>query len=120
MIGTKATQTAAQALGISIQQFSARNVDELEGAFPAIVRERIGAVVVQPSSWFFAARERLAQLAIKNRLVTMSGGREYAEGGCLVSYRADLAFGFRRAADFVDKILKGAKPGDLPMEQPTR
>jgi putative ABC transport system substrate-binding protein len=69
---------------------------------------------------FFSQRKRLAELAMKHRLPTIVGPREYAEAGGLVSYGADNPDLFRRAAGYVDKILKGAKPGDLPIEQPTK
>jgi putative tryptophan/tyrosine transport system substrate-binding protein len=116
----QATQTAAQKLGLSIQSFKAASPDEFAGVFSSIARDQVDGLLIQPSSMFFAEGTRLADLAKKNRLVTMLGERHYTEAGGLMSYGTDYAFGFRRAADFVDKILKGAKPGDLPMEQPTK
>ena len=81
---------------------------------------RAGALIVESSSMLFTSRTRLADLARKNLLPTMFAQREYAEAGGLMAYSADLLDLFRRTATFVDKILKGAKPADLPVEQPTK
>src|SRR5438552_5587108 len=81
---------------------------------------RAGALIVESSSMLFTSRTRLADLALKNRLPTMFAQSEYAEVGGLMAYAADFSDLFRRAATFVDKILKGAKPADLPVEQPTK
>jgi len=81
---------------------------------------RAGALIVESSSMLFAWRTRLAELALKNRLPTMFAQRQYAEAGGLMAYAADFSDLFRRAATVVDKILKGAKPADLPIEQPTK
>ena len=85
-----------------------------------MTRQGIVAVMILSSALFYAERTRLAELAIKNRLATMNPERDYAQAGGLISYGSDFSVGFRRAADFVDKILKGAKPADLPIEQPTK
>src|SRR5438132_12087260 len=89
-------------------------------AFSAMKDARAGALIVESSSMLFTSRTRLADLALKNRLPTMFAQREYAEAGGLMAYSADFLDLFRRTATFVDKILKGAKPADLPVEQPTK
>jgi putative ABC transport system substrate-binding protein len=98
----------------------ARNQQEIENAFAALARERVQAVMVSPDAFFFGQRQLLADLALRNRLPSVFGQREYAEAGGLMSYGESLEEFFRRAASFVDKIFKGAKPGDLPIEQPTK
>ena len=82
--------------------------------------ERVRALLVLGDPMFFVNRTRIGELAAKKRLATMAGQREYAEAGGLMAYGADLSDVFRRAATFVGKILKGAKPADLPVEQPTK
>jgi len=94
--------------------------EELDRAFSAMKEARAGALIVESSSLLFTSRTRLADLALKNRLPTMFAQREYAEAGGLMAYSADFSDLFWRAATFVDKILKGAKPADLPVEQPTK
>jgi len=114
------TETAAQALGVRLQFLEARSPVEIDEAFATMARERAEAAAIEPNVVTFGHRARIAQLATRHRLPTASLMREYAEAGCLLSYGAsnpDLA---RRAASFVDKILKGAKPGDLPVEQPIK
>jgi putative ABC transport system substrate-binding protein len=112
------TEAAARALGVRLDVVSVRSAAELDGAFATIARERPAVLLVVPGSVFFGERRRLAELAVKHRLPTVSATREYAEAGGLIAYGAKLAELFRRAAWYVDKILKGAKPGDLPIEQP--
>ncbi len=114
------TQAAARALGVRLHSVSVQGPAELDGAFSTIVRERPAVLIVNPTAMFFGERRRLAELALKYRLPTVSGQREYAEAGGLIAYGADLPELFRRAAVYVDKILKGARPGDLPVEQPTK
>jgi putative tryptophan/tyrosine transport system substrate-binding protein len=115
--GTKAT---AASVGVQLQSLGVRDPGELDRAFAAMKKARAGALIVESSSIFFAWRERLAGLALKNRLPTMLAQRPYAEAGGLMAYSADFSDLYRRAATFVDKILNGAKPGDLPIEQPTK
>ena len=98
----------------------ARNPQEIEAAFAAFVSERVQAFISAGDALFFAQRRQIAELALKSRLPSMFSQREYAAAGGLMSYGENLSEFFRRAASFVDKIFKGAKPGDLPMEQPTR
>src|SRR5207248_5976956 len=89
-------------------------------AFSAITRERAGAVIVLPSPMFVGEYRRIVDLAAKNRLPTMYQVREFVDAGGLMSYGANLSDLNRRSATYVDKILKGAKPADLPVEQPTK
>jgi putative ABC transport system substrate-binding protein len=114
------TEAAAKTAGFTIHSVLVRGPAEIEAAFATVVRDRAGALSIVPSPMFFSHRKRLAELAMKHRLPTIVGVREYAEAGGLVSYGADNPNMFRGAAVYVDKILKGAKPGDLPIEQPTK
>jgi putative ABC transport system substrate-binding protein len=120
MLIARGTQVAAQSLGVQLQSLGVRGPEELDSAFSAMKEARAGALIVESSSLLFTSRTRLADLALKNRLPTMFAQREYAEAGGLMAYSADFSDLFRRAATFVDKILKGAKPADLPVEQPTK
>ena len=110
-------EDAAGKLGVSVQAVEARARDGFEGAFAAMVRDRADAVVVLPDPVFFAARTQVVALATKHRLPAVFNAREFVEIGGLMSYGPSLADQFRRTAVYVDKILKGAKPGDLPVEQ---
>jgi ABC-type uncharacterized transport system substrate-binding protein len=110
-------KAAARTLGVHLHAVTVRGPEELDDAFAAIVRERAGVLMVTPSPMFFGERGRLAALAVKHRLPTVFASPEYAQAGGLIAYGADLADGFRRAPLFVDRILKGARPGDLPIEQ---
>jgi putative ABC transport system substrate-binding protein len=95
--------------------------EEFESAFSAIIKERAGALVVQPLFiGFLLQGRRIAELAASNRLPTISDVNQFAEEGGLMVYGPDRVALFRRAATFVDKILKGSKPADLPVEQPTK
>jgi putative ABC transport system substrate-binding protein len=114
------TEAAARALGLRLHVVRVRSPGELDGAFATIARGRPAALLVIPGPMFFGERRRLAELALKHRLPTVSGQRDYAEAGGLIAYGTKLTELFRRAAVYVDKILKGARPGDLPVEQPTR
>jgi putative ABC transport system substrate-binding protein len=120
MLIAKGTQAAAASLGVQLQSLGVRGPGELDRAFAAMREARAGALIVESSSMLFKSRQRLADLALKNRLPTMFAQRQYAEAGGLMAYAADFSDLFRRAATFVDKILKGAKPADLPIEQPTK
>ena len=114
------TEAAAKTAGFTIQSVLVRSPAGLEAAFATMVRGRAGALSIVPSPMFFSHRKRLAELAVKHRLPTVVGSREYVEAGGLIGYATDFPDLFRRAATFVDKILKGAKPADLPIEQPTK
>jgi putative ABC transport system substrate-binding protein len=113
-------QDAAQKVGLSIVPIEARNRQEIENAFAVFAKERISAIMVASDAILFGQRQRIAELALNNRLSTMFSLREYAEAGGLMSYGENIADFFRRSAFYVDKIFKGAKPGELPIEQPTR
>jgi putative ABC transport system substrate-binding protein len=111
---------AAHAPGLTLVPAEARGLDVLEQAFATMVRDRAQAFVVLSEPVLFNYRGQLAVMAVRNRLPAISAVREYAEAGLLLSYGIDLPDQFRRSAVFVDKIFKGAKPGDLPVEQPTK
>lgn len=115
----KATQAAAQVLGLKVQPVWARNRDELDAAFSAARRGRAGAVTVLPSPTFIGNGARIAEAAIKHGLPTMFEFRSSVEAGGLMSYGTSLTDLYRRAATFADKLLKGANPATLPVEQPT-
>jgi len=116
----RTTAAAAREAGLTAILIESRTVPELERVFSGITGQRLDALVVTPDSFFNARRERIAALAIANKVPTIFAQREYAEAGGLMSYGESTREFYRRAATYVDKILKGAKPGDLPMEQPTR
>src|SRR5215510_4318032 len=115
----KEAQDAGQSLGMQIQPLAAASFEEIEGIFPAMIKERMGGLVVQPI--FIGTHGlRIADLAVKNRLPTISDPSEFASAGGLMSYGPGRSALWQRAATYVDKILKGAKPADLPVEQPTK
>jgi putative ABC transport system substrate-binding protein len=114
------TESAARSLNVQLQPVEARSADEFDRAFSSIIRERVEALLVCTDPMFAAQRTRLANLAARNRLPAMYGLRRHVEAGGLIAYGADEFDVWRRAATYVDKILKGAKPADLPMEQPTK
>jgi putative tryptophan/tyrosine transport system substrate-binding protein len=114
------TQLAAGRLGIELRTYAVRGADELEPAFAALTSAQAGALLVLPDPAYTPHAARIAELASASRLPAMYGIREYAVAGGLMSYGTNFAALFRRAADYVDKILKGAKPADLPVEQPTK
>jgi putative ABC transport system substrate-binding protein len=116
----KAVEVAARALGVRPQFVEARGPADVDRAFSDMTRARAGALTVSGSAMFFNERRRLVDLAAKNRLPTVFPLKEYFDAGGLMAYGPNLPDLFRRAATYVDKILKGAKPGDLPVEQPTK
>jgi putative tryptophan/tyrosine transport system substrate-binding protein len=116
----KAIRETTQARGITLVSVEARGLDALEQAFAAMVTERAQAFVVLGEPVLFNYRGQIGVMAIRNRLPAISTGREYAEAGLLMSYGVDFRDLFRGSAVFVDKILKGVKPADLPVEQPTK
>jgi putative ABC transport system substrate-binding protein len=117
---TKAAQKTAKSLGIEMDVAPVHNSQEYEAAFSAIVKQRASGLFVVSNPTFFGDQERLAALATRNRLPMMCEWREMAEAGCLMAYGPIISDLYRRAAEYVDKILKGAKPADLPVEQPTK
>jgi ABC-type uncharacterized transport system substrate-binding protein len=116
----KALEDAGRALRVQLQAVGARTAGELEGAFAAMDRARAKAVLVLATALFLAERQRVAELAIKHRLPTMSNFKDAVEAGGLMSYSPNWDDLYRRGAIYVDKILKGAKPADLPVEQATK
>ncbi len=114
------TELAARALGVQLRVMEVRSPDQFASAFARMRRERAGALLVLADPLFFLHRAQLAELAAKSRLPAMYGVTEHAQAGGLMAYSPNFANLFRRAATFVDRILKGAKPADLPVEQPTR
>jgi len=114
------TETAARALGIDLHvQELQGSPDEFPQTFAALTQAQVRAVMVHGDPFTYTHRARIAALALEHRLPTMLEGRVYVEAGGLISYGPNDTDMFRRAATYVDKILKGAKPGDLPVEQPT-
>jgi putative ABC transport system substrate-binding protein len=113
-------QVAARSLKVHLQVLEARAPSDFASAFSAMTKERAGGVMIFSSSMFFAERTRIAELAARSRLPAIYSLKDYAEAGGLMAYGVNLGESFRRAATYVDKILKGAKPADLPVEQPTK
>jgi ABC-type uncharacterized transport system substrate-binding protein len=113
------TQAAARSLGVTLQSLEVKDPKDMSGAFEAMQRTRPDALLTFTSQLTTAYRPIIVEFAAKNRIPTMSGVRADVVAGGLMSYSHDLRDAFRRAAVYVDKILKGAKAGDLPMEQPT-
>ena len=116
----KSLQSAAQKDGITVLAVNARNAEELEPAFTSMKRDHADIVIVLDDSLFMTRRREIAGLAAHNRLPAIAGNSEYAGAGLLMSYGERISDQFRRGAAYVDKIFKGAKPADLPVEQPTR
>jgi putative ABC transport system substrate-binding protein len=117
---TDSLSTVARAVGVELQLFEARGSDDFASAFAGMTRGRMEAILVYLDPFFLFHRARLLNLAAKNRLPAIYFSREYPEGGGLMSYGANYLDNYHRAATYVDKILKGAKPGELPIEQPTK
>jgi putative ABC transport system substrate-binding protein len=113
-------EAAARLSRVALQNLGVSTANELAGAFSAAARERAEAVFVAAGPFTFTERQRIAELALKHRLPSMHGPSEYVEAGGLLSYAPSYPELFRHAAVYVDKILKGTKPGDLPIEQPTK
>ena len=111
---------AARALGLTVQSWEVRDADGFERVFAALNKERPDGLYVTGSPLMSANGKRIADFALKSRLPSMYSDREAVDAGGLMSYGADLADSYRRVATYVDKILKGAKPADLPVEQPTK
>jgi len=115
----KEAQAAAQSLGVELQLFETRNADEFDPAFAAIEATRTKALAILGDPLFGNNFQKLADLSAKGRLITISADRPFVEAGGLMSYGPNYFDLFRLAASYVDKILKGTKPADLPVEQPT-
>jgi len=113
------TQAAATKASLAVLRFDYRTVEDLERAFAKFTEEKVDAVLVPPDVTFNARRVRIVELAAKSHLPAIYFNRPYIEAGGLLSYGPNISESYRRAATFVDKILKGAKPADLPVERPT-
>ena len=116
----KRAEVAGRALGMRLQFVEVRGPADFDRAFSEMTGARAGALTVLPSTMVFGERRRLVDLAAKNRLPAVYPWKEFVDAGGLMAYGTNVADLFRRAAYFVDKILKGAKPADLPVEQPTK
>jgi putative ABC transport system substrate-binding protein len=119
-LAVRQAESAVRALGVQLQVLEARTASEIDAAFAAMASQRVGGLIVLRDAVFRAQRAQIVALAAKNRLPAVYGLREEAEAGGLLAYGASVPQNFRRAATYVDKILKGAKPADLPVEQPTK
>ena len=121
LLDYKETESAARSLRVQLQSVEVTRAEDLDRAFSTVTDQRAQVLIVStPNPILFVNRNRIASLAQKNRLPSMFGQREYADAGGLIAYGPSTAELYRRAAIYVDKILKGAKPGDLPVEQPTK
>ncbi len=116
----KALEETARSLRLKLQILEVRHPSDLDRAFSAISKDKAEALFVGPAPMFFAERRRFGDFSSKHRLPSSGVSGDYAEAGCLMSYGASGTDLYRRAATYVDKILKGAKPADLPVEQPTK
>jgi putative ABC transport system substrate-binding protein len=114
------TQAAGSAVGVKLDFFEARDPNELTGAVSRIEQQRAEALIVTPDPLFGSQRARLVDLVTRRRLPSMFFYQEFADAGALMSYGPSWSDSYRRAAFYVDKVLKGAKPADLPVEQPTK
>jgi len=117
---SKETEESARALKVQLLPLEVRGPDDLPGAFKNAVQQRAEAISIASTPLVFQQRTRIAELAIKHRLPIVSTWRYFAEAGGLLTYGPSLPDQFRRAAYYVDRILRGAKPGELPIEQPTK
>jgi putative tryptophan/tyrosine transport system substrate-binding protein len=113
-------EAAARALGVQVQSLEVRGPDDFENVLPAAISSRAGALIVVDDPLTVSRRMQIANFAARNRLPAMYGFKEFADAGGLIAFGANLPAMYRRVATYVDKILKGAKPADLPVEQPTK
>ena len=116
----KEVEAAAQTLGLALQLVPALSPDDFAGAFAAMTKDRAQALIVLPSPMLFGGYQRIVSMAAENRLPAIGAAREFADFGGLLSYGVNLPQLARQTAPYVDKILKGAKPSELPVEQPTK
>ena len=114
------TETAAKAMSVIVQRHTVQAADDFAGAFTAIAKQRATAFITFPDALMMAHRKELAEFAEKLRLASVGGWSEFADAGGLMTYGPNLINSFKRVAFYIDKILKGAKPADLPIEQPTK
>jgi putative ABC transport system substrate-binding protein len=120
MISLKNLQSVEASLGVTVHPVEIRGSEEFEGAFAAMTKQRADAAMVSSNSSYIPHRQKIVALAEKHRLPVAYGWRDFREAGGLMSYGVSLPDLFRRAAVYVDKILKGTKPADLPVEQPMK
>ncbi|HUC97848.1 MAG TPA: ABC transporter substrate-binding protein [Candidatus Polarisedimenticolaceae bacterium] len=113
------TETAAKAMSVSIQRHTAQAADDFAGAFNAIAKQRATAIITFPDALMLAHRKEIAEFAVKLRVASVGGWSQFADAGGLMTYGPNLFNSFKRLAFYIDKILKGTKPADLPVEQPT-
>ena len=116
----KDIEAAARTLGLQLQLVPADGPDDIASAFSTMAKERVDAFIVMPSPMLFGEHQRIVELAANNRLPGMYQAREFVDAGGLMSYGTNLDDLFQRTATYVDKILKGAKPAELPVERPTK
>jgi ABC-type uncharacterized transport system substrate-binding protein len=114
------TQNAGQKVGLEVVALDAGSSDEIERCFATLSQERLHALIIASDSFINGRFDRIAQLSLKNKIASVQEFREYSDVGGLMSYGPDVKDNYRRAAGFVDKIFKGAKPADIPVEQPTK
>jgi putative ABC transport system substrate-binding protein len=119
-VGFKELETASRQLDLTLEIADIRGPEDFDRAFAAMIGKRIGALLVIIGPLTYLLKERIAEAALKYRLPTISNANQYAQAGLLVSYGPDLTDLYRRAAIYVDKILHGAKPADMPVEQPSK
>jgi putative ABC transport system substrate-binding protein len=115
----KELEVAARTMRVRLQPIGVRTPKDIESAFAAMTKERAEALIPMDAPFVSLQRRRIGDLAVQHRLPTVSSQRVYPEAGALMSYGPSFSDLFRRAATYVDKILKGARPADLPVEQPT-
>jgi putative ABC transport system substrate-binding protein len=113
------TETAAKAMSVSLQRHTAQVADDFAGAFNAIAKQRATAIITFPDALMLAHRKEIAEFAVKQRMASVGGWSQFADAGGLMTYGPNLSNSFKRLAFYIDKILKGSKPADLPVEQPT-
>jgi putative tryptophan/tyrosine transport system substrate-binding protein len=116
----KEAKKASEALGLQLRFLEVREPSEFEAAFDTVASERIGVLLILADPLFFSNSKQLAELSMKSRLITMTATRTFAEAGALMSYGANFFDSYKAAAPYVDKILKGEKPADLPIDQSSR
>jgi putative ABC transport system substrate-binding protein len=114
------TETAARQLGVKILPVKVREPNQIQSAYTAMVKERADSLIILHSGFAYSHRKQLLELGEKNQLPSMCEQARWTKAGCLMSYGPDVPYLYRRAAIYVDKILKGAKPADLPVEQPKK
>jgi putative ABC transport system substrate-binding protein len=119
-VGLEQTEAVARALGVEVRSFPVRRPSDLGNAIEAAAHDRIGALVVEEDSMTYAERPHIIELALANKLPAIYGYRDYVVSGGLISYGAKLPELMHRALEYIDKVLRGGKPRDLPVQQPTK